>query len=158
MNTSFRAVVCLSVAALLALASAAPAGAQGSARGRRYTKGDVDRLIKGAENYSDRFKDYVDKRLDKSYLDGSRAEDRLNDQVSDLEKALDDLRGDFDRKDSWWETRSEVQDVTREAHDIFLLINRRRFPRQIQSAWAPLRRAINTLADVYELPRVGYGR
>jgi hypothetical protein len=156
MNTTIRALACLSIAILVAVASIPTVGAQGYSRGQKYSKTDVDRLIKAAEDYSDKFKDFVDNRLDKSFRDGSRAEDRINDQVSELEKAFDDLRDDFNRRDSWWESRSEVQDVTREGHDIHLLIVRRKFPRTALNAWAPLRRAINTLADVYELPRVGY--
>jgi hypothetical protein len=155
MTTTIRALACLSIAAVVALAAIPSVRAQGYSRGEKYSKAEVDRLIKAAENYSDRFKEFVDKRLDRSYLDGSKAEDRINDQVSDLEREFDELRGDFDRKDSWWESRSQVQDVTREGHDIWLLLNRRKFPRDVFNAWVPLRRAINTLADVYELPRVG---
>jgi len=155
MKTPTRIALCLAIVATMLLASTPSTLAQGYSRGDRYSKSDVDRLIKASEDYSDRFKDFVDKRLDRSYLDGSKTEDRINDQVSDLEKALDDLRDDFNKRDSWWESRSKVQDVTREAHDIHVLIARRRFPRTALAAWTPLRRAINTLADVYELPRVG---
>ncbi|MBL8148429.1 MAG: hypothetical protein JNN15_00700, partial [Blastocatellia bacterium] len=62
-----------------------------------YTKADVERVIRRAEDQSDRFQKVLDRALDRSSLDGSNLEDRLNDQAKRLERALDDLRDDFDR-------------------------------------------------------------
>jgi hypothetical protein len=121
----------------------------------RYHRHAVNALIRNTETYSDQFRDHVDNRLDHSYLDDTNAEDRLNDQVDDLERRLDDLRGNFDRTDTWWETRGQVELVLREAGDIDNLLARRAYPRGIYAAWAPLRRALNALADAYDLHYIG---
>jgi hypothetical protein len=129
---------------------------QGRARGRFYSKSDVDRIIKRVETRSDEFKDAVDRTLDRSRLDGSRREDNINEQVKQLERALDNLRSDFDRRDSWRETHNEVRAVLSQADEVGRIVKRNRFPGNIQRGWATLRADLNTLAGVYNLPRLRY--
>ena len=62
------------------------------ARGRVYTKADVDRIIKRVEDRSDKFEKEFDRALDRSRLNNTRREDQLNDYAEDLEKATDELR------------------------------------------------------------------
>src|SRR5215470_9778297 len=81
--------------------SVVSANAQGRYRGKFYSKADVDRIIKRVETRSDEFKSLVDRYLDRSRLDDTKKEDRINEQVGELEKALDNLRSDFDRTDQW---------------------------------------------------------
>ncbi len=127
---------------------------QGRARGRFYSKSDVDRIIKRVETHSDSFKDLVDRTLDRSRLDGSRKEDNINEQVKQLEKELDELRGEFDKRDSWRETRNDVRDVLKQADEVGRIVTRNTFPPKVKAEWAGLRRDINTLAGVYDLPRL----
>ena len=75
--------------------------AQGRYRGRTYSKADVDRIIHRVEDSSDRLRQAVDRNLDRSRLDGTRREDDINQQVKQLENALDELRSEFDRRDTW---------------------------------------------------------
>jgi hypothetical protein len=132
------------------------ASGQGRARGRFYSKSDVDRIIRRVETRSDQFKDAVDRTLDRSRLDGSRREDNINEQVKQLERALDNLRSDFDRRDSWRETHNEVRAVLSQADEVGRIVRRNRFPGNIQRGWAALRTDLNTLAGIYNLPRLRY--
>ncbi len=135
---------------LVALVSS-PAFAQGRARGRQYNKGEVERIIKRLERNTDAFKKAVDRQLDHSVLDGTKREDRINDRVSDLERATDRLRGRFDRSDDWRETRSDVEDVVQEARNINGLFDRVRAYSRVSSSWASVRTDINTLAAIYNV-------
>jgi hypothetical protein len=141
----------LITAGLLLTSLVSTATAQGRYRGRRYSKGDVDRIIKRVEDRSDSFKRLVDRSLDRSRLDGTRREDRINDQVADLETSLDDLRREFDRKDSYFDTRAEVERVMREAEDVNGVLRRLRFNNAVQREWALVRADLNKLAGVYNL-------
>jgi hypothetical protein len=141
----------LMTAGLLLLSLASTGTAQGRHRGKYYNKVDVDRIIKRVEDRSDSFKRLVDRSLDRSRLDGSRREDRINEQVSDLENALDELRREFDRKDKYFETRSEVEKVLREADDVGAIMRRVRFNNDIHREWGLLRSDLNKLAGVYNL-------
>ncbi|MEW6213275.1 MAG: hypothetical protein AB1631_33570 [Acidobacteriota bacterium] len=138
-------VVCL----LLALSVTALA--QGRYRGRRYTKADVDRIIKRVETHSDTFTKSVDRSLDNGRLDGTEAEDRINEQVEDLEKALDELRSEFDKRDQWLEVRENVVKVVDEAEDVNAIFHRRRLNRVIENQWVALRAEINKLAGIYNV-------
>lgn len=130
--------------------------AQGRARGRVYTKADVERIIKRVETRSDEFKDAIDKSLDRSRLDGTRREDNINEQVKQMETELDDLRGDFDKTDRWREVRNDVADVLRQADEVGRIVKRHRFSARVEGGWLALRRDLNTLAGVYELPRLKF--
>ena len=136
---------------LLIMSGPATANGQGRYRGRIYTKGDVERIIKRVEDRSDSFRDLVDKRLDRSALDGTRREDNINEQVKQFEKALDELRSEFSRQDRWLETRHHVERVMSEAEDVNVIVRRHSLRPVIEREWALLRSDINKLAGVYDL-------
>lgn len=135
----------------LALILTAPVLAQGRYRGRSYSKADVERIIKRVEDRCDSFRKAIDRNLDRSRLDGTRREDNINDQVSDLEKATDELRREFDRHDNWRETRREVERVMREADEINALMKRARFNDNVEREWQLVKADLNKLAGIYEL-------
>ena len=128
------------------------ASAQRSPRARGYTKAEVDAVIHRVEDRSDAFVRLFDKALDRSRLNGSRREDELNRQAKNLEKALDGLRREFDRKENYVDTRPEVRRALDAASDINRTMRRRRMGGETERQWALLREELNTLADVYELP------
>jgi hypothetical protein len=136
---------------ILGLGTAAPAQRRGP-RGRVYTKNEVNDLIKRAETRSDVFVKLFDRALDKSALDGTRKEDRLNERAKDLEKAMDKLRHEFDRKESYIDTKPEMQRVLNTASEINRVMLNRRMRGDAEQAWFELRRELNVLASVYYLP------
>ena len=127
--------------------------AQGTARGRVYTKAEVERIIKRVENRSDAFRKVIDKTLDRSALDGTNREDNINQQVKELENAIDKLRKDFKRVNTWEETREQVQTVMNEADEVNAIVRRGRWRRggAVKNEWALVRTDLNTLAGVYNL-------
>lgn len=137
--------------ALMFSALAAPGSAQGRFRGKAYTKADVDRIIKRCEERSDAFTKMIDRNLDRSRLNGSRREDNINEQVKDLERALDELRREFDRRDTWRETRREVDKVMRESDEINALMKNSRFNANVEREWQLVKGDLNRLAGIYEL-------
>ena len=133
--------------------SASVAAAQGTAGGRFFTKADVERIIKRVEERSDSFRKVIDRTLDRSALDGTNREDNINQQVQELENAIDTLRKDFDRAQTWQETRAQVQRVLNEADEVNAMIRRGRWRRggAVKSEWALVRNDLNRLAGVYDL-------
>ncbi|HJQ67853.1 MAG TPA: hypothetical protein VKA70_02710 [Blastocatellia bacterium] len=150
-----RPVIGLAVCCLmLALAVPALSSYQGRYKGRAYTKDDVDRIIKRVEERSDEFKKMFDNSLDRSVLDGTKTEDRLNERVKEFESELDELRKEFDRKDSWRETRSNVEEVLRDAEGVNTVMKNRSLPARVEASWIVLRGELNKLAGIYNLPRL----
>ncbi len=120
-----------------------------------YTKAQVDRIIKNAETRSDYFIGALDRALDNSPLNGSNREDYINKRAKDLEKALDELRREFDRRDLWIENKDEVRKCLNIATDINVTMKNRRLGPNVESQWAVLRAELNALARAYNLPLVG---
>ena len=65
-----------------------------SARAQRTTvvRTDVRQIIRNLETDSDTFKSSLDHALDRSPLDGTRAEDEINEYVKQFEHATDKLK------------------------------------------------------------------
>ena len=154
MKTYFLRLALASAAAFLLIPAIGLAQPR-VARGRLYTKADVDRIIKRVEDRSDKFKKEFDKSLDRSRLNNTRREDQLNDYAEDLEKATDELRREFDRRDAWAENKSEVRKCLEIATKINVAMRARRLGPKVESTWSALRSELNTLAGVYNLPPVG---
>ncbi len=154
-NPRFKILIALLAMVMLGQLLTSDALGQVRRRGRdRLSKAQVDRVIRNLEEATDEFKRVFDAEIDKTRLDGSSVEDRLWKQVKQLESATDRLRSKFDRTDSWWETRAEVQDVLREARDLNGYIRGYRNTGRMKASWETVRQRINLLADTYELPRL----
>jgi hypothetical protein len=157
MNSHFSRLAIAMTVAFLLFPSMAEAQRR-EARGRLYTKADVDRIIKRVEDRSDKFEKEFDKALDRSRLNNTRREDQLNDYAEDLEKATDELRREFDRRDAWAENKAEVRKCLEIATKLNVAMRSRRLGPKVESTWSALRYELNTLADVYSLPAVGSAR
>jgi hypothetical protein len=143
------------IAAALLLLAVNVAAQPREARGRIYTKAEVDRLIKRVETSSDKFKKEFDKALDRSRLNNTNREDRLNQYAKDFEHATDELRSHFDRTDKWIDNKEQVRTCLSLASKLNVAMRNRRLGPKVESRWVGLRYDLNTLADVYNLPPVG---
>ena len=123
----------------------------------RYSRADVNGIIKRLENSSDVFRKDFDKEMDRSALNGTSTEDRYNREVRQYENSLDALRKKFDKDDTWWETRSEVSKVVNEAQSVNSIMKSITFRRNLERQWNSMRRDLNTLADTYDLPGLDGG-
>ena len=152
-NKTFSMVIAAFGLFLISLGSVGEVHAQGNYKGQHYTKADVERIIKRVEERSDAFREVVDRSLDRSAMNGTNREDNINQQVKELENAIDKLRHDFDRAQTWEETRSQVQKVMNEADEVNAIVRRGRWRRGgvVKSEWALVRADLNRLAGVYNL-------
>ena len=156
MKSSLLKMVTASFAVLMVLVLADFSFAQKrKARGRTYTKAQVENVIKRVETRTDNFLDNFDESLDNSNLDGTNREDNLMKKARKLENETDDLRSQFDRSDRWIENKSQVRKVLNLATDINKVVIRKRLGRKTEANWVKLRYELNTLAKIYKLPKVG---
>ncbi|NNF00248.1 MAG: hypothetical protein HKN25_14610 [Pyrinomonadaceae bacterium] len=125
------------------------------ARGKTYTKQQVEKVIKRVETRADNFVDNFDESLDNSNLDGTEREDDLMKRARELENETDRLEREFDKSDRWIENRPQVRRVLNIATDINVIVKRRRLGGKTEANWAKLRYELNTLAKIYNLPVVG---
>lgn len=127
------------------------------ARGKGMTKAQVKVVIDRVEDGVDNFVSNYDKALDKSRLDGSSRENWLMSRARDLERATDELAREFDRRDAWIENKDETRKCLNIASDIDRNMRNYKFGAAAEGNWARVRFELNTLADIYNLPRVGAG-
>lgn len=144
----------VALCALVALSDAAQAQNRRGNWNRGYPKAQVERIIRRVENQSDRFIATFDRGLDRSGLDGTLREDRLNDRARELESDLDMLRQEFDRTDRYQDTRQQVSRVLTTAESINTVVRRRRLPNATENQWSRLRSELNALASIYNLRRL----
>jgi len=144
-------------AVLMVLSFATDSNAQRrrESRNRLMTKSQVKTVINRVEDRVDNFVGKYDKSLDRSRLDGTSREDWLMNRARDLEKATDELSREFDRRDSWIENKEEVRRCLNIATDIDKNMRNYNFGSATESNWSRVRYELNTLADIYNLPKVG---
>lgn len=125
------------------------------ARGRAMNKAQVKAVINRVEDRVDNFVKNYDRSLDRSRLDGSSRENWLMNRARDLERATDELAREFDRRDAWIENKEETRRCLNIASDIDRNMRNYRFGAATEANWNNVRFELNTLADIYNLPRVG---
>jgi hypothetical protein len=142
-----------SLAMLFLLASADVANAQPRwARG--YNRANVDQMIRRLENATDNFLRQLDKSLDNSRMNNSPREDNIMRDARALESRTDELRREYDRRDSWWENRDEVNRCILAARSLNSRMRDRRLNNLTRNSWARVQTELNSLARVYNLPKV----
>ena len=160
MNGNILRIAAGAAAVLMVLLMADSADAQRrlrESRGRAMNKAQVKLVINRVEDRVDNFVKNFDKSLDKSRLDGTSREDWLNRRARDLESATDELAREFDRRDAWIENKEEVRRCLNIATDIDRNMKNHRYGSGTEANWGRVRYELNTLADVYNLPKVGAG-
>ena len=123
----------------------------------RYSKAQVSQIISRLEKSADKFRGDFDRAMDNSNLNGTSTEDRYNQYVKDLDSALESLRSDFDRRDSWWESRNNVQNAIQRAQPVNDMMNTISFRRNIERQWSAIRNDLNAIADTFDLPGLNGG-
>ena len=129
--------------------------AQRRVRRAGYSKQQVEQLLERIEERTDAFSTQLNASLDRSRLDGTRAEDNIAERVSELENATDELRREYDHNDTRRENKPEARKILNTATEVNRIMNRRNFSRQAENSWVGLRAELNTLAGVFGLPAVG---
>ncbi|MEP6900561.1 MAG: hypothetical protein ABJA66_02360 [Actinomycetota bacterium] len=143
------------VVMVLTFADVSNAQRRRESRGKLLTKAEVKAIINRVEDRVDNFVGNYDKSLDRSRLNGTSREDWLNKRAKDLEKATDELSREFGRRDAWIENKDEVRRCLNIATNIDKNVRNYRFGPATEKNWANVRYELNTLADVYNLPKVG---
>lgn len=148
-------VVVAAVLTVLIASDTGNAQRRREARGRAMNKAQVKAIINRVEDRVDNFVKNYDKSLDRSRLDGSSRENWLMNRARDLESATDELAREFDRRDAWIENKEETRRCLNIASDIDRNMRNYRFGAATEANWSRVRFELNTLADVYNLPKVG---
>ncbi len=112
------------------------------------TDGQLRGLITRIETKTDSYKRSMDNSLDRSVIDGTRAEDSISSYIANFENATDRLKDRFDSRQSTVADATEVLDRGRYINQFMA---QSRMTRNAQNQWNSLRTDLNTLASYYRV-------
>jgi hypothetical protein len=166
MTNRLKLIPTLIAAALVALCLPIMASAQGSYdpwnRDRDYRRDrrtdDYDRYgqrslrdsIRRVRNRSDDFRSHLDNALDRSRIDDTRREDRINDIAREFERAANRLDDRFDNGRDLNRSADEARHLLEVGARIDQLMSRARLrDGRAQSDWAQIRQDLRVIANAY---------
>jgi len=114
----------------------------------RADDNEVEQLLKQIEKGADQFRKSLDKALDHSAMDGSTAEDNINQFVTEFAETTDHLSDHFDRNQV---VTNDIEDVLRRGVSIDGFMQRHRLNEQAENDWLRLRRDVDDLARAYHV-------
>jgi hypothetical protein len=119
-------------------------------QGQAYRISDrqLDTLLTRIANESDRFRADLNNSLDRSRYNNTRAEDNINQFVSDFANATAQLRSRFDARRS---VSSDVENVLRQATYIDDFMRRNNLSYRTENDWTTLKGDLNQLASAYNV-------
>lgn len=113
---------------------------------RPWYRGNVREIIRELESDTDRFKGSLDTALDRSRLNGSRAEDEINGYVKRFEEATDRLR---ERAEDREYAPNLAREVLSRGRSINAFMRTHRLGGKAESDWAQVRADLNRLSNSY---------
>ena len=115
-------------------------------RPRPWYRGNVREIIRQLETDTDDFKSSLDSALDRSTINGTRAEDEINEYVKQFEQATDRLR---DRSEDREYAPTAAREVLNRGRSINVFMRRNRLGGRAESDWAKVRNDLNRLSAAY---------
>lgn len=111
----------------------------------RYLRDSIHRLDRLAKD----FEREVDRNLDRSRSNGTRAEDRINAEARQFRNAAGDLKSRFGNGRDLNRSRNEAQRVLQEGRQLERVGFGRSNDNRMSSIWSQIRRELNVIADAY---------
>jgi hypothetical protein len=113
---------------------------------RQWYRGNVRETIRQLETDTDHYKGSLDRALDHSPLDGTRAEDDINRYVKEFEEATDKLK---DRAEDREYSPGLAREVLTRGRAINGFMKTHRLQSEAEMDWARVRSNLNRLANSY---------
>jgi len=114
----------------------------------RINDDDVKHILTRLDQTAGTFRKSLDHGLDRSSLDGTRREDRINDFVKNFAKTTDRLKEKFNDHN---QASGLVRDVLVSAQDIDRFMAEHRLSSQAQDDWSNVRGVLDDLARAYSV-------
>ena len=144
-------------AALLALSLPVAAAAQWGGQNRypndrgyrRYDERAVRDSVHRLDRLAKDFEKNMDRALDRSRVNGSNREDRINDQVHQFRDAVGDLKSRVGNGRDLNRSADEARRVLQEGQQLDRIAGSRWFDGRMASQWSNIERELRFISDVY---------
>lgn len=114
----------------------------------------VKQTIRRIEVRTDEFQNSLDSALDRSPLDGTEAQDKINALVENLERDADALKNRMDSSPGGTIAPADVESLLKRALMIDEFMRNNHLTSRAQRDWARVKVNLNDLADAYKMARV----
>jgi hypothetical protein len=118
----------------------------------RYLKDSIHRLDRLAKD----FERDLDRALDRSRVNGTQREDRINAQGHDFRRAVSSLKSNFGNGRDLNRSRDEAQRVLQEARQFDRIGRSRTLDNRVASEWSQIQQELRIISDAYGLGYGGY--
>lgn len=151
----YKSLVAVFAFALFVLILPSTASAQWGGNNRRnndyYGRNNrnLNSTVRNLKNRSREFERRIDRELDRSRIDGSRREDRINDIAAQFARAADDLDDSYDNRGDYNNSQNEAQRVLQLGSQLNRALGRGRLTSNIQNDWSRIQQDLRVLANAY---------
>ena len=114
----------------------------------QWFRGNLKETLRRLEEDTDRFTKSLDSDLDRSALNGTRAEDEINRYVHDFEEATDHLKNRYDDRQV---SPGLAREVLGRGRSIDAFMRRNRPGPRSMSDWLRVRQSLDRLAAAYSI-------
>lgn len=114
-----------------------------------YYNNDLRNAIRQLKDQSKNFARQVDRELDRSRIDGTNREDRINDVARDFKNAADRLDDRFGNGRNNNNTSDEAAQVINLGRRLERSLGRARLSNGMQSSWNQIQRNLNIIQSYY---------
>ena len=119
---------------------------QNNGRYGRYDERQLRDSIHRLDRLAKDFEREVDRSLDRSRRDGTRSEDRINNEARQFRNAASDLKSRFGNGRDLNRSRNEAERVLQESRQLERIS---RFDNRMASLWSQIRQELNIVANAY---------
>jgi hypothetical protein len=122
----------------------------------RYLRDTVQRLDRLAKD----FERDMDRALDRSRVNGTEREDRINEQVHQFRDAVGDLKSNVGNGRDLNRSADEARRVMDQSQQVDRIARPRWFDGRLSSQWSQIQRELRVISDIYgfRYNGGGYGR
>jgi len=121
---------------------------------RREWLGQIAAVVRDCDQRAAVFRDALGRALERSRLDGTLREDRLNDDARRLDEAVSRLRESWNRDRDPERSRQHVRAAIEAAREINWVLEKHVVRGKVQHEWDGLRAELNRLAEIFDEPHI----
>ena len=141
----------LALAVFICLAGASQIQAQVVGQAYRLNDKEVERILTRIENQTKTFRKSLDSSLDRSRLNGTNREDRINEEVHQFRRAAGDLKSRVGNGRDLNRSADQARRVLDEAQQVNRMARPRWFDNRLASEWSGIEQELRFISDVYGL-------
>ena len=125
---------------------------------RHEASARIAEVVRDCDQRATDFRHALDRALDRSRLNGTRAEDRLNEEAKRLDHAVGRLRESWNHDRDVGRSRQNVREAIEAGRAINWALERHAVRGHVQREWDQLRAELNLLAEVFHEPKIHWER